>query len=192
MGKIFVFYGPSAAGKSKIQKALTTEAFPRIITSTTRAQRVGEADRVDYIFMTADLFQEHLRNGDFVEWTLYHGEHYGTLKAEISKMHASDKQAHIILDLAGVVSLKQLFTNTVAIYIGADIDSIKRRLVERESSSEEVDWRLNKAITEELTATYTQHADLIFWNNDDMAFNETVRRVQEAIGIKGTFETHAE
>jgi guanylate kinase len=192
MGKIFVFYGPSAAGKSKIQKALTTDAFPRIITSTTRAQRVGEVGGIDYIFMTADLFQEHLRDGDFVEWTLYHGEHYGTLKAEISKMHASDKDAHIILDLEGVISLKQLFTNTIAIYIGADIDSIQRRLVERESSSEDVAWRLNKALTEELTPAYIQHADLVFWNNDDMDFNETVGRVGEALGIREIFGKHVE
>jgi guanylate kinase len=184
LGKIFVFYGPSAAGKSKIQKALTTDAFPRMITSTTRARREGEISGVDYIFMSADLFQEHLNNEDFVEWTRYNGEHYGTLKAEISKMLANDKHAHIIMDLAGVISLKQLYTNTIAIYIGADIDSIQRRLVERESSSEGAGWRINKAITEELTETYIQHADLVFWNNDDTDFNETIRRIQEAIAIK--------
>jgi guanylate kinase len=185
LGKIFVFYGPSAAGKSRIQKALTTEAFPRMITTTTRARRDGEVDGVDYIFMSSDLFQEHLNNEDFVEWTRYHGEYYGTLKTEIKKMYASDKHAHIILDLAGVISLKQLFTNTIAIYIGANIESIQRRLVERESSPEEVEWRLNKAITEELTETYIQHADLVFWNNDGTDFNETIRCVQEAITLKG-------
>jgi guanylate kinase len=184
LGKIFVFYGPSAAGKSKIQKALTTKAFPRIITSTTRAQRDGEVDGIDYIFMSHDLFKEHLNNEDFVEWTRYNGEHYGTLKANIKKIHTSNKNAHIILDLAGVISLKNLFSNSIAIYIGANIESIQRRLLERESTQEDVDWRVNKAITEELKETYIQYADIVIWNNDGTDFNETVKRVKEAIDIQ--------
>jgi guanylate kinase len=181
LGKIFVFYGPSSAGKTIIQKALTTKAFPRIITSTTRTRRDGEADGVDYFFMSHELFKKHLNNEDFVEWISYNGEYYGTLKASIRKIHTGNKNAHIILDLAGVISLKKLFSNTIAIYIGANIESIQRRLLERESTQEEVDWRLNKAITEELTEAYIQFADLVIWNNDGTELSETVELVKKAI-----------
>jgi len=181
MGKIFVFYGPSSAGKSKIQKSLTTKAFPRIITSTTRAPRRREVADVDYYFMSQELFQEHLDNQDFVEWTSYNGEHYGTLKISIENILSSPKNAHIVLDLAGVISLKKLFPHIIAIYIGANFESIQRRLLERKSTKAEVEWRLNKALTEELTEAYTQFADLIIWNNDGTELSETVERVKEFI-----------
>jgi guanylate kinase len=183
LGKIFVFYGPSSAGKSKIQKSLTSKAFPRIITSTTRAPRKREVADVDYYFMSHDLFQKHLENQDFVEWTSYNGEYYGTLKASIEKILTSPRNAHIVLDLAGVIALKKLFSNSIAIYIGANFESIQRRLLERKSTQEEVDWRLNKAITEELTEAYIQFADLVIWNNDGTELSETLERVKEFIRI---------
>jgi guanylate kinase len=181
LGKIFVLYGPSSAGKSIIQKTLTTKDFPRIITSTTRARRAGEADGVDYIFMSTDLFKQHLDKEDFVEWTSYNGEYYGTLKAEIEKVYSENIDAHIIMDLAGLISLKKLFSKIIAIYIGANIESIQRRLLERASSQDEAAWRINKAVTEELTTDYIQFADLVIWNNDGMDFNETIQRIKEAI-----------
>lgn len=183
LGKIFVFYGPSSAGKSKIQKALTTELFPRIITSTTRTPRKNEVEGVDYFFMSHDLFNRHLDNTDFVEWTRYNGEYYGTLKASIEIILTSPNNAHIVLDLAGVITLKKLFSNIIAIYIGANIESIQRRLLDRKSTQEEVDWRLNKAITEELTEAYIQYADLVIWNSDGMELSETVERVKAFIEI---------
>jgi guanylate kinase len=181
LAKIFVFYGPSSAGKSKIQKELISKGFPRIITSTTRAPREGEADGVDYFFMSHDLFKQHLNNEDFVEWTTYNGEYYGTLKASIKKILTGQKNAHIILDFAGVIALKKLFANIIAIYIGANLESIQRRLFERESPREEVNWRLNKAITEELTEVYIQFADVVIWNNDGTELSETVELVKQAI-----------
>jgi guanylate kinase len=181
LGKIFVLYGPSSAGKSKIQKALTTKAFPRIITATTRAPREGEVDGVDYFFMSHDLFKQHLNNQDFVEWTSYNGEYYGTLKSSIINIQTGQISAHIILDLAGLIALKNLFANIIAVYIGVNMESIQRRLLERESSSEEMEWRLNKAITEELTEAYIQYADLVIWNNDGTELRETVVLVKQAI-----------
>jgi guanylate kinase len=183
LGRIYVFYGPSSAGKSKVQRMLTTKAFPRIITSTTRTPREREVANVDYYFMSHDMFKQHLKNEDFVEWTSYNGEYYGTLKTSIEKVLASQKSAHIVLDLAGVIALKKLFSNIKAIYIGANLESIQRRLLARESTREEVDWRLNKAISEELTEAYIQFADLVIWNNDDMELSETVERVKAFVEI---------
>ncbi|MNH98278.1 Guanylate kinase [compost metagenome] len=131
--------------------------------------------------MKRDAFQQQLEHGDFVESTIYNGEYYGTLKSSIEEVLAGHLDAHIIMDLAGVLALKRLTADIIAVYIGANLSSIKRRLLERGSSVDEVTWRLNKAIEVELTDAYLEHADVVIWNHDGTDFSETVKRVKEAI-----------
>ncbi|CAM4522017.1 guanylate kinase [Paenibacillus endophyticus] len=181
MGKIFAFYGPSASGKSEIQRELTVFGYPKIITATTRPPRSHEEDGVHYLFMTTEQFEHALAEHSFIEWTSYNGNYYGTLKASIEEALRQDGKAHIVLDLAGVLALKQLYADTVAVYIGANISTITRRLKLRGGAADETESRIQKAEQHELSIEYTQHADVIVWNHDGVDFNDTMLRVRNII-----------
>ncbi|MFX3631752.1 MAG: guanylate kinase [Candidatus Pristimantibacillus sp.] len=186
MGVIFALYGPSSSGKTEIQKHITSSSLPRIITATTRAPRNKETDGTHYIFMDKSEFQNQILNNRFIEWTEYNNELYGTLKSSIEKLATDNKCASIILDLAGVLSLKKLHHNVFAIYIGANIESIERRLQIRNNTSEELEQRILRAKELELGEEYLQAADAIVWNNDGTDFSETLEKVKGIIAEAGS------
>lgn len=181
MGNIFAFYGPSASGKSEIQRELTHSGFQKIITVTTRAPRKNEIAGFHYIFMETTLFENHIAANSFIEWTRYNDHYYGTLKSSIEEVFQQDSNAHIVLDLAGVLALKKLYTNIVAVYVGANIESIKRRMELRGGLLAENAKRIIKAEEVELSSEYMQHADVIVWNHDGDDFNDTMLKVKRII-----------
>jgi guanylate kinase len=181
LGKIIAFYGPSASGKSEIQKELTNSGYQKIITATTRPSRQNEEDGVHYIFMDAEQFDQHIQANAFIEWTCYNGQYYGTLKSSIEHILNQDGIAHIVLDLAGVLSLKKLYQDIIAVYVGANIETIARRLEMRGGLPEENGKRLKKAEEVELSDDYIQHADVIVWNHDGVDFTDTLNKVREII-----------
>jgi guanylate kinase len=67
VGKVFVMYGPSTAGKTEIQKSITSPVFPRVITSTSRQVRKGELNGKHYHFFTEGEFYEKIQPGEFLE-----------------------------------------------------------------------------------------------------------------------------
>jgi guanylate kinase len=184
VGKVFVLYGPSASGKSEIQKELTKNGYPKIITATTRPPRPHEENGVHYIFMNSEQFKQKLLDNAFIESTEYNGHYYGTLKSSIDDVLNQNGKAHIVLDLAGVLALKQLYRNTIAVYIGANVETIARRLALRGSLPEETAARIQKAEQIELSSSYLQHADVIVWNHDGQDFAETMQRVKEIMEME--------
>ena len=89
-GKILLVSGPSGSGKSTLIKRLITEFGEQIyfsISSTTREMRAGEADGVNYHFISESEFRAGIERGEFLEWALVHGKYYGTsLKAATSEL----------------------------------------------------------------------------------------------------------
>lgn len=181
MGKIIALYGPSASGKTEIQKQITSDRLPRIITATTRAPRNNEVDGEHYIFMPKNEFRARIDNGDFIEWTEYGGELYGTLKSSAESIVSGNGSANIILDFAGVRALKRLYADTFAIFVGANIESIERRLLLRAGTTEELNKRLARAKQLELSPEYIALADAVVWNDDGVDFEQTLATVQKLI-----------
>ena len=68
-GTLFVVSAPSGAGKTSLVKALV-ESTPNIhvsVSHTTRPQRPGEVDGVNYHFVDKDAFGAMLNDGAFLE-----------------------------------------------------------------------------------------------------------------------------
>ena len=64
--RLLVVSGPSGAGKDTVVKYLM-EAHPEIeisVSATTRAMRPGEAEGVNYDYITNAQFEEKLARGD--------------------------------------------------------------------------------------------------------------------------------
>ena len=88
--------GPSGAGKG----TLVTRVRERrsnlglTVSATTRAPRKGEVDGVNYFFLTREEFDRRVANGEFVEWAEVHGNCYGTLVSEVTRIKCELDRDH--------------------------------------------------------------------------------------------------
>ena len=81
---MIVLAGPSASGKTEVAKYLASHFnLTKIITTTTRPMRKGEVNGRDYFFVTIEKFNEMVENDEFVEYTVYNGNMYGSTKDQI-------------------------------------------------------------------------------------------------------------
>ena len=84
MALLIVISGPAGVGKTTICNRLLDEfknSLSRVVTTTTRAPRIGETDGIDYFFISKNNFEENLQNGNFLE----HGN--GTMITLRAKTH---------------------------------------------------------------------------------------------------------
>jgi guanylate kinase len=147
-----VVTGPSGAGKNSVIKRVLDE-LPRLVYSvshTTRPRREGEADGVDYVYVSRDEFERLIRDGKFVEHMTYLGDHYGTSRAQIEKVFAHGDDLILNLDVEGAKSLRRtgLDDHTVVYVFLAPptLEHLARRLRARGSESDaEISERLRVA-----------------------------------------------
>ena len=94
---MIVLAGASASGKTEAAKELAKSfGVTKVITTTTRKMRIGEVDGRDYFFVSKERFQEMIKEGRFVEYTVYNDNYYGSTKDQI----AHDKC--VVIDPAGL------------------------------------------------------------------------------------------
>ncbi|NTU96430.1 MAG: guanylate kinase [Chlorobiaceae bacterium] len=152
-GKLVVFSAPSGTGKSTLAK-IVLERIPGIVFSvsaTTRKQREGEKDGVNYYFLSRDEFEEKISNDGFIEHEYFFGNHYGTLLDKTEEIIAAGKSILFDLDVKGALNLKKLFgREALLVFIKPpDLDVLEQRLKSRESENpEQLKARLERALFE--------------------------------------------
>lgn len=154
-GKIIVIAAPSGCGKSTIINALLAGGDLNLgfaVSATTRPPREGEAEGVNYYFMTEDDFRDAIADGRFVEYEeVYPGRFYGTLRSEIDRITGDGRNIILDLDVNGALGVKKLYGDqALAIFIAPpSIDELRRRLEFRGTETPEVvDVRLDRAAYE--------------------------------------------
>jgi guanylate kinase len=108
---LLVLAGPAGSGKSTLCDRLVAAGlgFSRVVTSTTRAPRQGEADGVHYHFFTPAQFDAKVAAGEFLEWAWVHGDRrYGTLAASILGPLRQGGNLVMSVDVQGVESLRRI------------------------------------------------------------------------------------
>src|SRR4030095_17271015 len=79
-GLLCVVSAPSGTGKTTVAERLV-QVVPELSLSrsyTSRAVRTGEADGIDYNFITRARFEQMIAAGAFLEWAEVFGNLYGT------------------------------------------------------------------------------------------------------------------
>jgi guanylate kinase len=135
---VFVITGPSGAGKGTLIKALV-ERVPVLevaISATTRPQRPGETDGVEYHFLTEAEFVEQIDRGAFLEHVKYvSGKRYGTLRSEIQRVADEGRVCVLELELDGALRVQADLPGSVTLFIAAPVEELERRLRERATES---------------------------------------------------------
>jgi guanylate kinase len=156
-GRLVVLAGPSGVGKSSVVHELR-KLYPDLwfsVSATTREQRPGERDGVDYRFVTADEFDRMIEKDDLLEWAEIHrGTHRsGTPKAPIEERLAAGQPALVEVDLQGARNLRKTMPEALLVFISPPSwEALVERLVGRGTESPDVVARRLQTAKEELAA----------------------------------------
>lgn len=140
MESMLILIGESASGKTEIANYLAnTYHIVKAITTTTRSPREKEKDGVDYYFLSKEEFLKRLKEKQFVEHILYHGNYYGTGVSEIAPNKC------LILDPLGACAFqKRNDPSIITFYLKADEETRKERMKKRGDSPFEIESRLKE------------------------------------------------
>ena len=114
-----ILSAPSGAGKTTIAKRLLEirNDVGYSVSATTRAPRPGEVDGVAYHFLSTEQFEQAVRNGEFAEYARVHGNMYGTLRREVERVVASNRNVVMDIDVQGAMQFSASFPDAVRIFV---------------------------------------------------------------------------
>jgi len=152
-GSLIIVSSPSGAGKTTLTRRLLAEhdTIDFSVSYTTRPQRAGERDGVDYHFVDAATFDRMDSGGELAETFVVHGNRYGTARAPIEACIAGGRDMIFDVDYQGARALAaQWPRDSVRIFIlPPDLATLAARLRSRATDAPEViERRLRKAIEE--------------------------------------------
>lgn len=156
-GRLVVLAGPSGVGKSSVVHELRA-LYPDLwfsVSATTRAQRPGERDGVDYRFVSADEFDHMIKNDELLEWAEIHGGMHrsGTPREPIEQRLTAGLPALVEVDLAGARNLRKAMPEAFLVFLSPPSwDALVERLVGRGTEPPEVVERRLRTAREELAA----------------------------------------
>lgn len=138
-GLLFVISAPSGTGKTTVAERLV-QVVPDLALSrsyTSREMRRGEADGVDYNFITRARFEEMIGAGAFLEWADVFGNLYGTCAADTARELNAGRDLILVIDVQGARQVRQRCPGTVAVFVlPPSYAVLERRLRGRSKDSE--------------------------------------------------------
>ena len=166
-GMLVVLSGPSGSGKDTVLEKLKESdfSFDKTISATTRDMRDGEKDGVDYYFIDKNTFEEKIKNQEFLEYTVYNDNYYGTPKSEVER-HI-DKGGCILLkiEVEGAGNIRKAMPESLSIFIiPPSMEELERRLRGRGTETEDSFRKRFEAAKDELSRA--NEYDYVVINDD--------------------------
>ena len=152
-GILVVISAPSGCGKDTIINEIVKEMGDQAaisVSMTTREMRPGEAEGVNYYYVSVDEFKRNIENGEMLEYTQYGSNYYGTPVGPVKEKLKEGKTVFLIIEVEGGENVKKIFPDCLKIFIiPPSMEVLAKRLRGRGTDSEEaVLTRLEIAKTE--------------------------------------------
>ena len=178
-GKLFVFSGPSGAGKGTICKKLLEEnkELALSVSMTTRAPREGEVEGVSYYFNDKETFKERIEAGELLEHAEVYGNYYGTPKGPVIEKLEKGIDVILEIDMQGALKVKENYPDGVFVFIlPPSMSELRKRLTGRGTETEEaIELRLGETLKE---LSYIEKYDYCVVNGE---LDEAVARVKSIV-----------
>ncbi|MDT4968684.1 MAG: guanylate kinase [Acidobacteriota bacterium] len=151
-GILVVVSSPSGGGKGTLIRRVL-KAVPHLgysVSFTTRGVREGEVNGREYFFVSEDEFRRKIEAGDFLEWAVVHGKHYGTSHLQVQRELNAGSDIVMEVDVQGATSVRRLIDDAVTVFILPPAFEILRSRLEARGSEDkaELALRLKNARTE--------------------------------------------
>ena len=135
-GCLIVVSGPSGSGKSTIVNSVldTCKDLSFSVSATTRSQREGETEGVDYFFVTKE----------------YVGNFYGTPRKAVLDKIENGQSILLDIEVQGAEQIKRQYPDAVTMFVvPPSWEELEKRLVNRGTDSmEKIQARLKQAKSE--------------------------------------------
>jgi len=166
-GTLYIISAPSGAGKTSLIKKLVPD-LNRLMVSvshTTRSQRPGEIEGIDYFFTSVDSFQQMINNSDFLEYAQVFDNYYGTAQSSAEQSLNNGIDVILEIDWQGAAQIRRLLKDTISIFIlPPSTEVLRQRLQSRGQDSEKIIARRMQDAVNEIVH-YGEYDYLII--NDD-------------------------
>jgi len=133
-----VLSGPSGVGKDTVlsrMKELKRSLY-YTITTTTRPQRQGESNGVDYYFVSPPGFEELIEKGGLLEWARVYGHWYGVPREQVKQALERGLDVVIKADVQGAATIKGVVPQALLIFLTPpSIEELEERLRKRNTES---------------------------------------------------------
>lgn len=157
---------PSGAGKTSLIKALM-EQDQRVevsVSYTTRPQRPGEVEGVNYFFVSTETFHEMREAGAFFESAEVFGHFYGTSLTQLEARLSDGADVILEIDWQGAQQVRKLLPDSAWLFIlPPSLEALKSRLQSRGQDAEDtIDLRMRAARDE---MSHWDEADYLIIND---------------------------
>ena len=169
-GKLFVISGPAGSGKGTVMNLLTQRSgdFSLSVSLTSRPMLKGEAEGVNYYYVSREEFEHRITSGEVLEYTEYCGNYYGTPKRPALDILESGKHLLLEIEVDGAMQIKKAYPEAILVMIIPPSAKIQEgRLRSRGRDSEESIQKRLVRTREELVLAPSY--DYILLNEDGRA-----------------------
>jgi guanylate kinase len=137
---LVVISGPSGVGKDATIQLVKERGYPCyfVVTATTRPQRPGEVNGVDYYFVSEAEFAAMIAGGELIEHAMVYDQYKGIPKAGVRAALASGQDVVMRVDVQGAATIRKLSPQAVTIFLTAEseealVERLRRRHTEGEA-----------------------------------------------------------
>ncbi len=138
---VYIISAPSGSGKStlvnELMKLVANLDFS--ISYTTRASRGSEQNGKQYFFVTRDIFEQMIRDDEFLEYAEVFGNYYGTARRFLRDAEKNEHDLLLDIDVQGARQIKKALPEAVSIFVlPPNRQTLEWRLRKRSEDAEAV------------------------------------------------------
>lgn len=177
-GLLFVVSAPSGSGKNTVVDRLiqTTPGLRESRSYSSRRARPGEADGVDYNFVSRARFDAMIAGGQFLEWAEYAGNLYGTSLVDTERELETGTDLVLVIDVQGARQVRRHGRTAASVFLlPPSFGVLEARLRGRSQDSEEQILRRLETARQEVTAV--SEYDYVVINDEVDACVERLRAI---------------
>ncbi len=165
--RLTVLSGPSGVGKGTVVAAVR-RLFPHVwvsISCTTRKPRQGEADGVQYHFVSEAQFDELIATDRLLEWAVFAGHRYGTPRRPVEQHLAAGRPTLLEIELQGARQVRQRMPDAQFVFLAPpSVTELRTRLTGR--GTETVDMIEARLLQAQYELQAHDEFDVVVVNDD--------------------------
>ena len=176
---------PSGAGKTSLIKALM-EQDQRVevsVSHTTRPQRSGEVEGVNYFFISTETFHEMREAGAFFESAEVFGHFYGTSLTQLEARLSDGADVILEIDWQGAQQVRKLLPDSAWLFIlPPSLKALKARLQARGQDAEDTIEIRMRAARDEMS--HWDEADYLIINDQFDSALEALQALVRSLRLR--------